>query len=496
MKRLTYFLFSVIGLVNAEPLVIIIGAGAAGLAAATRLLEHNFTNLRILEAESRIGGRINSVKISDSFVDLGAEWCDGQDGNLVYSILKNFDLLEPTRLATDIYLSSKTKLEDGFSRELLDIFSSLQAAPQDEQEDTENRTVGNYILEKYPTIIQEKYGNNTGKLKIAENARDLLNFLILLYKGSFSWFEPSLRFDQKPREGDNTLNWKGRGFRIFLDILMRKYPDPKQQLPIDDKILFDKEVTKIRWKTESDGSNIEIICSDNSTYFADHVIFTPSVGVLKEKSTVMFQPELPIEKQISIHDIGFGAVMKVVMYFSEDWWRDSPGFYFVWTEEDKRSVREKFPEGPFKDGQSWITSMHRAYRQDHNPHVLIASFTGELVPEIEVLPEDLLLKGIHFAMNKFLGGDYNVTKPMKIVSSKWYNNPHFRGTYSYQTVYSRRENKSTSAEEDLAIPLMNSKGKPIVQFAGEATHAYLYATVQGAVETGYREANVLLDLFK
>lgn len=44
--------------------VIIIGAGASGIAAASRLLEKGFdpARLTILEAENRIGGRINTIK--------------------------------------------------------------------------------------------------------------------------------------------------------------------------------------------------------------------------------------------------------------------------------------------------------------------------------------------------------------------------------------------------------------------------------------------------
>lgn len=44
--------------------VIIIGAGAAGLAAASRLVEKglNPTEITILEAENRIGGRIHTVQ--------------------------------------------------------------------------------------------------------------------------------------------------------------------------------------------------------------------------------------------------------------------------------------------------------------------------------------------------------------------------------------------------------------------------------------------------
>lgn len=49
--------------------LIIIGAGAAGLAAASRLIEKGFDSAKItiLEAENRIGGRIHTVPFGNSF---------------------------------------------------------------------------------------------------------------------------------------------------------------------------------------------------------------------------------------------------------------------------------------------------------------------------------------------------------------------------------------------------------------------------------------------
>ena len=42
--------------------ILIVGAGAAGFAAATRLYENGFKNITILEAQNRIGGRIHTVE--------------------------------------------------------------------------------------------------------------------------------------------------------------------------------------------------------------------------------------------------------------------------------------------------------------------------------------------------------------------------------------------------------------------------------------------------
>lgn len=56
------------------PKILIIGAGASGIAAATRLYECGFRNLIILEAENRLGGRIHTVPYGENVLDYGAQW--------------------------------------------------------------------------------------------------------------------------------------------------------------------------------------------------------------------------------------------------------------------------------------------------------------------------------------------------------------------------------------------------------------------------------------
>lgn len=76
--------------------IVVIGAGASGVAAATYLLEQGHKNLIILEAENRIGGRVHTIPFANNVVDLGAQWCHGEKDNVVFELTTSVqsDLLE------------------------------------------------------------------------------------------------------------------------------------------------------------------------------------------------------------------------------------------------------------------------------------------------------------------------------------------------------------------------------------------------------------------
>lgn len=54
--------------------IVIVGAGVSGIAAGVRLFDAGFTNVTILEAEQRVGGRIRTVPFGQGTIDLGAQW--------------------------------------------------------------------------------------------------------------------------------------------------------------------------------------------------------------------------------------------------------------------------------------------------------------------------------------------------------------------------------------------------------------------------------------
>ena len=79
--------------------VIIIGAGASGLAAAVHLDSLNIEDVIILEAsEDRVGGRVWSERLrrGGPRVEMGAQWVHGEEGNVAHDIASDLGFLEKT----------------------------------------------------------------------------------------------------------------------------------------------------------------------------------------------------------------------------------------------------------------------------------------------------------------------------------------------------------------------------------------------------------------
>lgn len=88
---------------------------------------------------------------------------------------------------------------------------------------------------------------------------------------------------------------------------------------------------------------------------------------------------------------------------------------------------------------------------------------------------------------------YNSKPPHTFLScsSKWFTNTNFRGSYSF---WSLETQKRQTSPEELARPILAGSKKLL--FAGEATHSCYYSSVHGALETGQREANRIIDMYK
>lgn len=136
------------------------------------------------------------------------------------------------------------------------------------------------------------------------------------------------------------------GFKTVTDAIYSRLPDEAVQM--------NKKVLTIDWggdssiddsreshhhQTEKSARKRKyfqacITCEGGSKYYANHVIVTVSLGVLKKCHKEMFTPTLPPKKCQIIQNMGYGTLNKIFLIFNEPFWDcTTQGFQFVWTEK-------------------------------------------------------------------------------------------------------------------------------------------------------------------
>ncbi|XP_055800733.1 probable polyamine oxidase 5 [Solanum dulcamara] len=278
-------------------------------------------------------------------------------------------------------------------------------------------------------------------------------------------------------------------------------------------IQLGRKVAKIEWQLEnSDGTEpVKLHFSDGSVMYADHVIVTVSLGVLKQgirEDSSLFSPPLPSFKTEAISRLGFGVVDKVFLQLSpthdENVGYDGmnfPNMMMVFHQPGSKLSNPKIP--------LWIrrtTLIHPVYPESS---VIVSWFAGKEALKVETLDDEEIIDGVSTTMSQFLANTEHFKntsesessiKLTKVLKCKWGTDPLFLGSYTYIAVGSSGDDLDAMAEP---LPKEssdgeNSKNCPQLQvlFAGEATRRHHYSTTHGAYLTGLREANRLLEHFQ
>lgn len=124
--------------------------------------------------------------------------------------------------------------------------------------------------------------------------------------------------------------------------------------------------------------------------------------------------------------------------------------------------------------------------------ILTGWISGDKAKEMEKLSIDQLKAALLSLLTHFLK-DFEISNVKTILPTNWTSKPNFRGSYTYRSIKSDELNVRTC---DLAEPVFRENGDLVLQFAGEATHKNYYGTMHGAVETGWREAQRIIDYYK
>lgn len=227
--------------------------------------------------------------------------------------------------------------------------------------------------------------------------------------------------------------------------------------PIKSKILLNTIVSKIDYSKE----NILITDSNNNTITADKIIITVPISILKSNE-IEFIPSLPSEKTTAFSKIGMGAGIKVFLKFSH-----------------------KFFDQNIIGGTVCAAYADDSIGKSQDDNILLAFIMGEQAEQLTVLGSD---QAITTALLQELDLMYTGKASESFIAShvqNWTTQPFIKGAYSFSTI-GMGESRKIAA---------NSIDKKIY-FAGEAMNLNgHHQTVQGAIETGYREViNLLRDL--
>lgn len=218
------------------------------------------------------------------------------------------------------------------------------------------------------------------------------------------------------------------------------------------------------------------------------MIVTVSLGFLKAHYHTLFTPPLPAKKINAIEHTGFGTLGKIFLEFEEPFWPSDVetwgAYFFLWKQEDRESVAGTERE--------WVTDIIGFIREDAQPNLLGAFPAGKHLKKFEEISDNQLIDDCMWLLEKFLGK--TLPRPIGMQRSRWMTSKHFLGSYSYGSMDAQAHNVVLG--KDLAESLYDDESKPIVLIAGEATDNVNSGYVHGAVSSGWRAADEILDYYK
>ncbi|XP_058122910.1 spermine oxidase-like [Anopheles ziemanni] len=485
------FVGSVSGAGN--PSIIVVGAGAAGISAASRLYQNGFKNIIILEASPRLGGRIRTTPFGSGsgIVELGAQWCHGEQGNVVYQLAKVYPGLLKSSIIADedavLIRSSGVQVPGAVAERLQTMAEEII---ESDARDTFSGSLGEFFTQQYWKRLQTDPAFKDISRELAEQFLVYYHNYERGYTAYDSWYDVAAAESDSYVEpaGNQDIAWNGkRGFTAILDIVSGNYPGNTNKsltpVPIGSLVKFNNFVSNINWMSPE--GDVFVTTQNGDRYQADHVIVTVSLGVLKENYRTMFTPALPSVNQNAITGLYFGTVNKIFVYFDAPIPEDFPNtVHLLWYKPDLQALR--------LSEHAWAEAISTFFRIDNQPNVLMAWMNGAEGRKAEYLRDAPIKSGILHLL-KIFAKNMQFGNVLSILRSKWSSDRLFRGSYSSRSMAT--ENQETGAQF-LATPLKNALSEPVVLFAGEATNRVHYSTVHGAIDSGFREANRLIRLYK
>jgi monoamine oxidase len=446
--------------------IVIIGAGAAGLAAAAELSRAG-REVIVVEARERVGGRVFTHKAQNlaAPIELGAEFVHGKAPELCQiARAANLKLYEVSERHW-YFQNGKVSKSGEFWRKIGQLMDDMKSPERDQSlneflkslpDDEDTRRAKSMLVryvEGFHAANIERVGIQ-GLVKATEAADEI--------------------------DGD-------KGFRFVqgYDSLMQTMKAEAEACGA--QFHLKTIVKKIGWS----GAQIEVSCTSDETFVASCVIITLPLSVLQKESdefgAITFAPDLPAEKRTAIRDLPMGNVVKINLLFRERFWETVK----LW-DDDANAVDfhdAGFFHCPDAPLPTWWTQLPiRApllvgWTGGPNADRLIARRRAS-VQASDAADSSLVDQALESLAQIFGLSRRDIEAQMLTAHMHdWLNDPFAGGAYAYVPV------NGLALQEALSRPLDNK-----LFFAGEATSVGHIGTVHGAIQSGQRAAREILSL--
>ncbi|MGI5863202.1 MAG: flavin monoamine oxidase family protein [Myxococcales bacterium] len=426
--------------------VLIIGAGAAGLAAAHVVREAGLS-VKVLDARDRAGGRVRTCRdfVGGEPFEMGAEFVHGKPASLC-KLLSAHRLKAPPVEGERLCFrgGALAACDDGMERALELLAQPLAADEPVGKKIRRARASGELQPEQAELAASYVEGfyaaplDKAGALPIAEME------------------QATAKLGGAP------------AFRVLAgyDSVIERLTRPL----LADALMLNTVVREVAWKR----GEVRVRAESRTGFAlepfrARAALVTVSVGVLKarrgEPAALRFSPELR-EKRRALASVEMGPVVKLVLRFREPFWRKAvPPFAFI----HARRTAVPVP--------TWWTLAPR------EAPLLVGWSAGPAAEALAFKPEaELLDAGVRSLARLLSLRRAEIERHLEGWRiADWLADPYARGAYAWYPV------GALEAPALLAEPV----GATLF-FAGEATHPTEAGTVHGALETGERAARQVL----
>jgi monoamine oxidase len=437
--------------------VIVIGAGAAGLAAARELAAAG-RSVILLEARDRIGGRIHTIA-DPAFpvpIDLGAEFIHGRpaatwnliraEGLLAYDLPFQHHRRHAGRLTVGGFADEIAKVMRGLSRLRRDIsFAEYLRAKKLPARFPEAVRMATDFVEGFDAADPEK----VSALSLGKEQEGLGDV-----------------------EQETQFRLLG-GYGVLIDRLLPTQHRARVRVMLSTTVQsVEHHATGVRVRATPNGR--PPISLD-----APQAVVTLPLSILQlgpeEHGAVRFTPDIHAERNAALR-LGFGPVLKVVLLFSHPFWEDSARARAARADTTLRNA--VFLHEPGAPIPTWWTM--RPLRVP----ILTGWAGGPKAARLSGRSASEQLDTALASLAKLFRSRPSTLRAMLKAShvADWGADPFSRGAYSYEMV------GADDARRELARPIADR-----LFFAGEATDTQGQAsTVAGALASGARAARQVL----